>query len=379
MAHADERWVAGFRSAMISPYESISLVPSSGFKDQTVRQLLHLDGGGRQIRLRLSNRYGQQPLVVGAARVAIRKDASRVVDETDTELRVHGATEFEIAVGEEVVSDAVDHLVTAGTDLSVSLYLPQATGLATFAQNANETGYLTEGNTVSDHSPDDAEELTSRFYLTGVDVLAPAATRIAVAIGASWMEGVASTPGTNQRFPNILTGRLRHGWVVNQGISGNRLLTDEVGEHALARFDRDVLAVPGVAHVLIQLGLNDLGFSAFGQPLPTASALIEGFTDLVERAHTAGITVTGTTLGPMGGAIYDGYDTPEGRAIAREVDAWMRNSRPFDALTDFSRVLQNPDSPESMRPDLDSGDHLHPNDAGYRAMANAVDLASLGL
>jgi lysophospholipase L1-like esterase len=364
---------------MINPDESISLVPSRGFANQTIRQVLHLDGGGRQVRILLSNRYGKQPLVVGAASAAIRKAASRIVDETDINLRVQGAAEFEIPAGDEVVSNPVDLSVSAGTDLAVSLFLPQATDLATFTQNANETGYVTTGNAVSAHDLDGAEELTSRFYLAGVDVLARADTRIAVAFGASWMEGVASTPGANRRFPNLLNSRLSRGWVVNQGISGNRLLTDEVGEHALARFDRDVLAVPGVSHVLIQHGLNDLGFGGFGQPLPSAVALIGGFTELTDRAHAAGITVTGTTLGPMGGAIYDGYDTPEGRAIAREVDEWMRSSHVFDALTDFTRVLQDPDSPDSMRPDLDSGDHLHPNDSGYRAMANAVDLDSLGL
>ncbi|WP_371656329.1 MULTISPECIES: SGNH/GDSL hydrolase family protein [unclassified Streptomyces] len=382
-------WVAGFRSAVLSPHETIQIKPSRGFRDQTLRQILHLDGGGEAVRVQLSNEYGKEPLVIAAARVALRAERGDAVDAaadtallpgTDRPLRFGGADEVTVPVGEVVQSDPVDLAVSAGIDLVLSLYLPEDTGLATFAHTASQNAYAVSGDHVSAGVLDGAEEVDSRFYVTGVDVLAPRGTAIAVAFGDSWFEGTGTSTGANHRFPNHLNRRIARGWVVNQGIGGNRLLTDEVGPHGLARFDRDVLGVPGATHVLFHFGLNDLGLPGMtGEPPATAEDLIAGYTALAAKARTAGLTTIGMTMGPYAGTIYPGVDSPEGRAIRRQVNDWIRTSTVFDAVVDIAAAVQDPDAPDFIRPDLDSGDHLHLNDEGARRMADAVDLAHLGL
>ncbi|WP_406285450.1 GDSL-type esterase/lipase family protein [Embleya sp. NBC_00896] len=372
-------WVAGFRSAVLSPHEGIQIQPSRGFHDQTLRQVLHLDGGGTAVRVLLDNEYGKEPLVIGAARLAVSAGGSAVDPATDTELRFDGATQVTIPVGGRVHSDPVDLAVHAGTDLALTVYLPGDTGLATYSHTPSQNAYVASGNAVS-AAFDDAEEAAGRYYVAGVDVLAPEGTAIAVAFGDSWFEGVGTSIGTNQRFPNQLNRRLDRGWVVNQGIGGNRLLTDEVGLRGLARFDRDVLAVPGATHVLFHFGLNDLGLPGMsGEPPATAEDLIAGFTALAARARSAGLTTIGMTMGPYAGTIYPGIDSPEGRVIRRLVNDWIRTTAVFDAVVDVAAAVQDPDAPDFIRPDLDSGDHLHLNDSGARVMADAVDLAYLRL
>ncbi len=372
-------WVAGFRSAVLSPHEAIQIKPSRGFHDQTLRQILRLDGGGKALRVLLSNEYGKEPLVIEAARLAVRTSGSAVDPATDTPLRFGGATEVVIPVGERLHSDPVALAVSAGTDLALTLRLPEDTGLATYAHTPSQNAYLLPGNAVAADFTG-AEEIDGRYYVTGVDVLAPEGTAIAVAFGDSWFEGVGTSTGANERFPDQLNRRLDRGWVVNQGIGGNRLLTDEVGLRGLARFERDVLQVPGVTHVLFHFGLNDVGLPGMSGELPaTAEDLIAGFTALAGRARSNGLTTIGMTMGPYAGTIYPGIDTPEGRAVRREVNAWIRTSTVFDTVVDVAAAVQDPDAPEFIRADLDSGDHLHLNDAGAHAMAAAVDLGYLRL
>jgi lysophospholipase L1-like esterase len=179
---------------------------------------------------------------------------------------------------------------------------------------------------------------------------------------------------------DFLNRRLSRGWVVNQGIAGNRLLRDEVGEHALARFDRDVLSVPGLTHVLVHFGINDLGLPGMsGEPPATADALIEGFQALAHRAHKAELKILAATIGPFAGAVYPGISTPEGLAARREVNDWIRGTDTFDAVFDVARAVENPDAPDHLHPALDSGDGMHLNDKGAQAMADAVDLETLAL
>ncbi len=369
-AGAGMRWVAGFRSAVISPYEQIQFNEPRGFADQTVRQVLHLAGGGEQLRVHLTNRYGRAPLTIGAATVATPRGRAH--------LTVDGAGEFAIPPGEEVVSDPVDLPVTAGTDLTLSLYLPGETGLATYSHKPAQTAYILGGNQVTAATASGGEGVEGRFYVSGVDVLAPDGTPVAVAFGDSWFEGVGSTADANHRSVDFLNRRLRHGWVVNQGIAGNRLLRDGVGEHALARFDRDVLSIPGRTHVLVHFGINDLGLPGMtGEPPPTADALVEGFTTLAERAHRAGLKILAATIGPFAGAAYPGISTPKSLAIRREVNDWIRTTGVFDAVFDVARAVEDPVTADYIRPDLDSGDGMHLNDRGARAMAEAVDLRTL--
>lgn len=385
-------WTAAFRSAVVSPYETIELFERRGFAGQTVRQVLRLDGGGSAVRIRLTNRYGKEPLRIGGARLAPRTEGSAIDTGSDTALRVGGAAEFTIAVGEEVVSDPVERAVAAGDELALSLWLPEDTGLSTYSAVPLRTGYAVPGNALSAPTLaglDGLQELATRHFVTGADVLAPAGTAIAVAFGDSWFEGTGTTPDTDRRFPDLLNRRLRAagsgGWVVNQGLSANRLLTDEIGERALGRLERDVLSVPGVTHVLVHFGLNDLGipgqeaYPAKGE-LPSAQELIDGFTALADRIHEAGLTATATTVGPYKGTIFDGYDSPEGQAVAREVNAWIRSAdSPYDAYADMAAAVADPADPERIRDAFNSGDGLHVNDAGAQALADSVDLAFLKL
>ncbi|MGV9884692.1 GDSL-type esterase/lipase family protein [Streptomyces sp. NPDC003006] len=385
-------WTAAFRSALVSPHESIDLFELRSFSAQTLRQIIRLDGGGSALRIRLTNRYGKEPLHIGGARLARRTEGSGIKADSDTPLRFDGAEDFTIPVGEEIISDPVERAVAAGDELALTLWLPDDTGLATYSAVPLRTGYTVPGNALTAPTLDGAEaleELATRHFISGADVLAPAGTRIAVAFGDSWFEGTGTTTDTDRRFPDLLNQRLRDagsdGWVVNQGLSANRLLTDEIGEHALARLDREALDIPGVTHVLIHFGLNDLGIP--GQeaypdpaPIPTAADLIAGLTALADRIHTAGLTAISTTVGPYKDTIFEGYATPEGIAVAREVNDWIRGTdSPFDAYADFAAAVADPADPDRIRDDYDSGDGLHVNDAGAQALADTVDLASLKL
>ena len=365
-------WTAGFRTAVISPYERIQLTEPRGFADQTVRQVLHMAGGGDRLRVRLTNRYGRTPLTIAAATAATGHGQAAVTFD--------GAERLTIPPGEEAAGDPVDLPVAPGADLLLSLYLPEETGLATYSHKPMETAQVVGGNHVTAPALPEAEQVEARFYVSGVDVLAPDDTAIAVAFGDSWFEGVGSTTGANHRSVDVLNRRLERGWVVNQGIAGNRLLRDEVGEHALARFDRDVLSVPGVTHVLVHFGMNDLGLPGMaGEPPATAGALIEGFKALAHRAHQGGLKVLAATIGPFAGAVYPGVSTPEGLAARREVNDWIRTTDRFDAVFDVARAVEDPEAPDYIEPALDSGDGMHLNDKGAQAMADAVDLETLAL
>ena len=362
-------WVAGFRSAIVSPYEEFRLAEPREFADQTVRQVLHLAGGGERLRVRLSNRYGRAPLVIGAARIAVRKNGAEIVAETDSVLRFDGAERVTIPVGNEVISDAVDLGVTAGSDLLLSLYLPEPTGPATHSPRPTEIGYLTPGNAVSRATLDDAEEVGSRYFVTGVDVLSTAGEPVVVAFGDSWFEGAGTPDGANRRSVDVLNAGLTRGWAVNQGLSGNRLLQDEAGEHGLARLERDALAVPGVTHVVVNFGINDL---VLGDTPATVADLTAGFTELARRVHAAGLPVYANTIGPFAGKIYPGGDAVAASPLRRAVNEWLRGTDVFDAVFDVARAVEDPERPDYIRPDLDCGDGMHLNEEGARLMGEAM-------
>lgn len=366
-------WVAAFRSAVVSPHEQFRLVEPREFTDRTLRQVLRLAGGGTQLRVRLSNRYDRDPLVIGAARIAIRKSGPEVIAETDLPLRFGGAEQITIPAGDEIVSDAVDLSVTAGTDLLLSLYLPEPTGPATYTPAPNDIGYAAPGNAVSQPWPADAEQVDSRYFVTGIDVLPDADEEIIVAFGDSWFEGAGTTPGANRRSIDELNALLTRGWVVNQGLSGNQLLTDEAGLHGLARFDRDVLTVPGVTRVLVNFGINDLGLGRSA----TAADLIAGFTELAARAHAAGLLVYADTIGPFAGAIYPGVDIVAGPPTRHQVNEWLRRTDVFDAVFDVARAVEDPEKPDYIRPGFDAGDGMHLNDAGARRMAEVMRIPGM--
>jgi lysophospholipase L1-like esterase len=329
-------------------------------------------GGGECLRVRLTNRYGRTPLTIAAAAVTTEDGKAAVTFD--------GTEKIIIPPGDDVASDPLDLPVAPGADLFLSLYFPEETGLATYSHKPMETAHIVAGNHVTSPGLPEAEQTEGRFYVSGVDVLTADDTAIAVAFGDSWFEGVGSTTSANNRSVDFLNRRLKRGWFVNQGIAGNRLLRDEIGEHALARFDRDVLSVLGVTHVLVHFGINDLGLAGMsGEPPVTSDALIEGFKALAHRAHKAGLKILAATIGPFAGAIYPGVSTPEGLAVRREVNDWIRTTDIFDAVFDVAQAVENPEAPDHIHPALDSGDGMHLNDKGAQAMANAVDPPTLAL
>ncbi|WP_181700546.1 GDSL-type esterase/lipase family protein [Nocardia sp. GTS18] len=371
-------WVAGFRNGVISPDEQIKLAESREFADETVRHVLHMAGGGTAVRVRLTNRYGATPLRIGAARVALRKAGSAIDSDADHEIRFGAEPSAVIDPGADLVSDPIDLPVAAGQDLLLSLYLPESTGLATFAHQPGEISYLVAGDRTADVELPDAQEVPFRFFVTGVDVLDATPPPIAVAFGDSWFEGVGTTPSANRRSVDVLNSRLNRGWVVNNGIAGNRLTAEEIGESGITRFDSDAIEVPGVTDVLVNFGINDLILGGMaGQPSATADELIAGFTELAERAHAAGLRIHVATIGPYAGCIYPGMPLVETQPTRHAVNEWLRRTDIFDSVFDVDRAVADPARPDFIRPEFDSGDGMHLNDTGAAAMAHTVDLAAL--
>ena len=335
---------------------------------------------GDSVRLTLSNALGVDTLRVGAVHVALRGRESAIVAETDRTVTFGGKTSFSIQPGALVVSDAVALAVPALTELAVSVYLPGDTRSVTTHEFALNTTYVAAGNAArATDLPNAATNLTY-FWLTGVEVLAPSEAGAIVAFGDSITDGVTTTSATHRAWPSLLAAKLqsdpatRHWAVINAGISGNRVRRDVIGTSALGRFDRDVLARAGVKWLVLCEGINDITFSALpavpDDQRTTADQLIEAMSQLVDRAHARGIKVMGGTLMPMGGLWLHNTDT---EAIRQAVNEWIRTSAKLDAVADFDAATRDPRQPARLAPALDSGDHIHPNDAGNAAMADAID------
>jgi lysophospholipase L1-like esterase len=369
-------WVAGFRTGVINPSEQIKLAESRQFSDETVRHVVHMAGGGEAVRVRLTNRYGATPLRIGAARLAQRKTGSAIG--TDRELTFGGTAEVIIDAGADLVSDPVDLAVVAGEDLLLSLYIPESTSLATFSHQPGEIAYIVTGDHTADVELAGAREVPLRFFVTGIDVLVSDPAPVAVAFGDSWFEGVGTTLSANRRSVDVLNARLTKGWVVNNGIAGNRLTAEEIGESGVRRFDSDAVRVPGVTDILVNFGINDLILGAMGgQPCATTEELIAGFTDLAERAHTAGLRIHAATIGPYAGCVFPGMPLLETQPTRHAVNDWLRNTDVFDSIFDVDLAVADPQRPDHIRPEFDSGDGMHLNDAGAAAMAATVDLTAL--
>jgi lysophospholipase L1-like esterase len=384
-----EHWVATWttaemlaRPATAPPAAAQPPASAGGFNHQTVRMIARTSIGGRRLRVSLSSAFGSEPLAVGAAHIAIRAKDSEIVAGSDRALSFNGKPSCTVGPGMVILSDPVDLNVAPVQDLAVSLYLPGETGPPTSHSTGLHTTYIKDGDVTGQAALADAVTTQSYYWLAGIDVEAPAAASLIVAFGDSITDGARSTPETNHSWPALLAARLADRKataniaVGNMGIGGNRVLRDVTGVSALARFDRDVLSQPGVKWVMVLEGINDIGHGAVAPAeMVTADELIAGHKQLIERAHNHGIKAIGCTLTPFEGA---NYSREEGEAVREALNAWIRTSGAYDAVVDFEAATRDPNNPKRIRADFDPGDHLHPNDAGYQAMANAVDLSLFG-
>jgi len=369
---AQERWVPTWGT---SP---ASAPTTTAFENQTLRQFVHVSIGGSRVRVRFSNTLGTETLWVNEARVALRGEESSILPGTDRELTFGGEQAVFVPTGAVAVSDPVDLDVPVGSDLAISLYVAGNFGPPNTHGTALETNFIsTPGNFTSSPTMPVGSTITrSWYYLADVEVSAGAGTRVVVTLGDSITDGTASTPDTNSRWPDVFAQRLRDAGmdmaVVNQGISGNRVLHDAAGPNALARFDRDVLAHNGVTHVILLEAINDIGQTCNGNQPVNFDQLVQGYRQIIARAHLKGLKIIGATLTPFQGA---SYFCMQGELDRESVNMFIRQSGEFDGVIDFDLATRDPANPLQFNPLYDSGDHLHPNDAGYQAMANAIDLS----
>lgn len=378
-------WIGTWGAAPVTPYPAATPWASAtaGFKGQTLRQVVRVSAGGRQVRIRVSNEYGTVPLVIGSAHIAAPGEGGAIQPGTDHVLIFSAHPATAIPPGAAVLSDPVDMDVAPLSSLAVSLYLPGDTGPCTCHPVGLQTGYASvEGDFTKAAAFPVKSTFVFRAFLTEVEVRgAPTASSIVV-LGDSLSDGTASTPDANHRWPDRLAERLNtrdahaHAWgVVDAGVSGNRLLTDGVGQSALARFDRDVLSVPGARYLVVLIGVNDLGVAfgpaaRAGAPLATED-MISGYRQLIARARAHGLKVYGATLTPYEGAR---YWSPKGEAYRQDINAWIRSAGAFDGVIDFDAVWRDTTHPARIRAGMHAPDFLHGSDAGYAALGDAVDL-----
>jgi lysophospholipase L1-like esterase len=376
-----KQWVGTWASAPrldVHARSAEELLVSGTQSGVTLREVVHVSIGGEMVRVRFSNLYGTGPLVIGAAEIAQTQKGAAIVPGSAKPLTFHGQPSVSIPNGALAVSDPVPFRLAPLSDLTVSFYLPSPAGPVTEHELGEATSYHAPGNVVSSAELEAPATETIWYYLNGVDTLAAADAAAVITFGDSITDGAKSTIDTNQRWPDELARRLqadpkyRRLSVLNEAISGNKILLDGAGPNALARFDRDVLAQSGAKYLLILEGINDIG-RLHGTPDAglTAADLIGALDQMIQRAHTHGIAVIGCTLTPYHGA---GYYTENGEAIRKAVNDWIRTGGAFDGFVDFDAAVKDPNHPDTFLPADDPGDHLHPNDAGYKVMGDAIDL-----
>ncbi len=373
------RWCATWGTSPAGPPPSASV---QTYTSQTLRLVVRASIGGNRVRIRVSNEMGSTPLRIGRASIAIRSSGAAINQGSLRELRFGGQGSITIPAGAPALSDPLDLPVPAQADLAISLYLPGSVQVTTMHSAALQYSYLSpSGDYTSTISLPVSRTLSNWPFLTEVDV--DAALPCLVALGDSITDGQGSATNANRRWPDYLARRLQSSLgaagrigVVNRGISANLLLNDYstaqlAGRDTLERFDRDVLATAGVRYLIALIGINDICYSAGSSPIP-ASELIAGYRQLIARARARDITIIGATLPPFNGFV---YYTAAREAVRRVTNDWLRGSGEFDGVLDAELALRDPNNPARILPAYDSGDRLHPNDAGYLAIANAVPLA----
>jgi lysophospholipase L1-like esterase len=373
------------------PGQTLAPLPFVHFTNQTLRQIIHTSIGGTKVRVLISNAYGSAPVTIGAAHIALRENGGSIQGASGDALTFSGRATMTIPAGASVFSDAVNLTVPAMADLAIDLYLPGDTSTSmmfTMHNGAFQTNYVSEtGDYVGKTTLRNAAKIQNWFLLSRVEVVASDAAGAIVAFGDSITDGTRSTPDANNRWPDHLAGRLLGQGlklaVLNAAIAGNRILSEATvppgvdvravaqGVNALARFEHHALSQSGITHIIVLEGINDIGI-ARQNPTPTAEDLIAGHKQLIEQARTRGLKILGATLTPFYGAA---YYTEVGEAKRQALNEWIRTGKAYDAVIDFDKATRDPNNPKMLLPLYDSCDHLHPSDAGYKAMADAIDLS----
>ncbi|WP_312107299.1 SGNH/GDSL hydrolase family protein [Stenotrophomonas indicatrix] len=373
-------WQASPQPVWAEDFLFPSLVPAHLY-NQTFRQTVRISLGGTRLRVRLSNAYGAQPLRIGAASISVQAGAAPQA------LSFDGAPGTLIAPGQDRLSDPLPLATHNQQALQVSVHVPGSTPVQTFHWDGRQTSWIAPGEQTRTAGLHDASSTTARLFVSAIEVEAPANARSVVVIGDSITDGATASLDQDQRWTDHLAARLApHGVaVVNAGISGGRLLNNGMGDAAVTRFQRDVLDAPGVTSVIVLIGINDISWpgTAFArdQARPGLAELQAGYRQLAEHAHARGLRILGATLTPFAGALPDtpleDYYSADKDVLRQQLNAWLRTDSPFDDVIDLDAALRDPADPSRMAPAYDSGDHLHPGDAGNRAMAEAVDLEAV--
>ena len=372
-------------------------------RNQTLRLIVHASAGGTKVRIKISNTYGDGPLLIGGAHIARRTAEAEIDPRSDRMLKFRGESSTTVAAGSMAISDPVELEAPPLSDLAISLFLPHRTEVKTAHELAMQTSYVSPetGDSTAAVKFPVAQTIESWPFLTGVDVEASPGSAAIVAFGSSLTDGDGTTANTNGRWPDVLAERLQKAGggnerigVLNEGIIGNRLLHDSpkgadnpfgaaLGEAGLARFERDVLAQAGVKYVIVGLGINDIVFPAFPftprSEKVTAEDIISGYRQLIARSHQKGIRIIATTNPPFENSAFEGlvaaFYNAEREAARQKVNDWIRGSSEFDGVVDIDAVLRDPSRPTQLLPAYDSGDHLHPNNTGCVVEGNAFPLA----
>lgn len=378
-------WVATWAAAP-QVTEPANLPPPPAFSDTTVRQIVHVSIGGSTLRVRFSNAFGRTPLTLLAARVARHAGGSAIDAATDRGLTFGGGASVTIPEGASALSDPLDFDLPPLSEVAITIQARGAPQQVTGHPGSRTTSYFQAGEAVSAPVLPAAVPVDHWYFIEEIDVVAPPTAAAVAVLGDSITDGRGSTTNGNDRWPDVLGRRLRAGKltsqvaVLNLGIGGNRLLRDGLGPNVLARLDRDVLVRPGVRWLVVFEGINDIGTAlsakAKGETAATADDIIFAYEQIVARAHLHGIKVYGATIMAFEG--FSMYYAADREADRQKVNAWIRTSGRFDGVIDFDAVTRDPASPARLSAAVDGGDHLHPSAAGYRIMAESIDLALFG-
>lgn len=384
---SSKHWVVswGASQQLVEPENTL---PTNDLHDATLRQIVHLSMGGAEIRLRLSNRFGETPLHVMAAHVAraAAADADTIVPATDEAVTFSGHRDFIVPAHADYISDPLSFPASALSNIAVSLHIEDSPEGETGHPGSRATSYVAGGDLVSAIKLAGAKRVDHWYFIEGIDVAAPRRARAVAVLGDSITDGHAAITNGNDRWTDVLAKRLqrdpstREVAVLNQGIGGNRLLEDGLGPNALARFDSDVIAQPGVRYLIVLEGVNDIGMltregaASKAKHGALVGQMIAAYAQMIARAHMAGVEAIGATIMPFAGSAYY-HPGAASEADRQSVNEWIRAPGHFDAVIDFDKILRDPAHPDRLLARYDSGDHLHPSPAGYAAMGNAVHLA----